>query len=194
MCGEAHIYWPLKIPCWHPAFKSYLEHWKESNIHTNSTSTIQAALYYTQFTWSKGVQNSYKFYLHRHLCHTDIQFCPFGVHVNILSSPVLNSTFANLGWPHILQSFLRAQFTLPHLQVNTNHPIKPKIIYYIWKPSINGVILLQFNTVTVSFITICWGEGVCASQECLSISKLFLFSMSHKTQPFFRDYVWFSYF
>ena len=25
--GEIHIYWPLKTPWWHPAFKRYLEHW-----------------------------------------------------------------------------------------------------------------------------------------------------------------------
>jgi len=31
-------------------------------------------------------------------------------------SPVLNSTLENLGCPHMLQSLLRAQFTLPHLQ------------------------------------------------------------------------------
>ena len=33
------------------------------------------------------------------------------------TSPVLDSTFEYLGCPHMLQSDLRAQFTLPHLQI-----------------------------------------------------------------------------
>lgn len=35
---------------------------------------------------------------------------------NKIQSPVLTSALANLGCPHMLQSFLRAQFTLPHLK------------------------------------------------------------------------------
>ena len=32
-CGETHICWvlPIKTPCWHSAFKSYLEHWFASH-------------------------------------------------------------------------------------------------------------------------------------------------------------------
>ena len=39
---------------------------------------------------------------------------------NKIQSPVLTSALANLGCPHMLQSFLRAQFTLPHLKAKKN--------------------------------------------------------------------------
>lgn len=39
------------------------------------------------------------------------------------TSPVLDSTFEYLGCPHMLQSDLRAQFTLQHLQIKGRHVI-----------------------------------------------------------------------
>ena len=60
---ETHIYWPVKSPCWHPAFKSYLERHLEEASPENTCSYCKIC-YFSWPSWGsvgRGGRVGYSF-------------------------------------------------------------------------------------------------------------------------------------